>query len=263
MDVPGRAAILVTILTGVTCAVLRSVGVRRVWPIATAVELLVLAWIFVPQTMLGIIPTPSSLAELGRMLGRAQDIMIEEAAPVAAAKPIILVIAGAFGLLAIIGDWLLERARAAQLIGVMLVAVFVAPAITAGDTPAVWIFLVVATLWLFLLRSRTRERTDRGWRGRSPALIVAILALMLSALLPPLLPDIRAVATSWGKAPTPVFGRGINPMLELGQNLRRNSTSLALTYTTNAHAAPYLKVSTLRDFSGKTWHPGSSPWAIG
>ena len=75
------SAILVAILTGVTCAVLRSVGVRRVWPIALVVELFVLAWIFVPQTMLGIIPTPSSLAELGSMLGRAQDIMVEEAAP--------------------------------------------------------------------------------------------------------------------------------------------------------------------------------------
>ncbi len=138
----------------------------------------------------------------------------------------------------------------------MLAAIFVAPALTAGDTPALWIFLVVAALWLFFLRTRTRERTDRGWRGRSPALIVATLALVASALLPPVLPDIRAVAASWGKAPTPVFGRGINPMLELGQNLRRNSTSLALTYTTNAQSAPYLKVSTLRDFSGKTWKPG-------
>lgn len=252
------SALLVTVLTGVTCAVLRSVGLRRVWPVAILVELFVLAGIFVPSTLVGIIPTPSSLAELGSMLGRAQDIMVEEAAPVAAADPIILVIAASFGLLAIVGDWLLERRRAALLIGVMLVAVFVAPAVTAGDTPAVWIFLVVATLWLFLLRSRTRERTDRGWRGRSPALIVATLALVVASLLPPALPDIRAVAASWGKAPTPVFGRGINPILELGQNLRRNSTSLALTYTTNAKAAPYLKVSTLRDFSGKTWKPGDS-----
>ncbi len=55
----------------------------------------------------------------------------------------------------------------------MLVAIFVAPALTAGDTPALWIFLVVAALWLFFLRTRTRERADRGWRGRSPALIVA------------------------------------------------------------------------------------------
>ncbi len=87
---------------------------------------------------------------------------------------------------------------------------------------------------------------------------MASLALLLSAVIPPVMPDIRAVAASWGKAPTPVFGRGINPMLELGQNLRRNSTSLALTYTTNAKSASYLKVSTLRDFTGKTWKPGRS-----
>ncbi len=253
------SALLVTTLAGVTCAVLRAVGVRRVAPIAVLVEFLALAWIFVPSTMVGIIPTPDTVAELGRMLAHAQDIMVEERAPVAAAEPVILVIAGAFGLLAILGDWLLERKRAPQTIGIMLVVVFVVPSLTAGDSPALWIFLAVAVLWLVLLRSRTRERgTFAGWRGHSPALIVAALALLVSALVPPVLPDIRAVAASWGKAPTPVFGRGINPMLELGQNLRRNSTSLALTYTTNAKSASYLKVSTLRDFTGKTWKPGKS-----
>lgn len=251
------SAVLVATLAGATCAVLRSVGVRRVAPIAVLIELFVVAWIFVPSTLLVFVPTPASFAELGRMLGSAQDIMVEERAPVAAAKPVILVIAASFGLLAILGDWLLERARAAQTVGVLLAAVFVVPALTAGDTPALWIFLVVAALWLFFLRTRTRERTDRGWRGRSPALIVAGLALVASALLPPTLPDIRAVAASWGKAPTPVFGRDINPMLELGQNLRRNSTSQALTYTTSAQSASYLKVATLRDFSGKTWKPGT------
>lgn len=252
------SALVVMTLTGISTAVLRSIGVRRVAPIAIAIELLVVTWIFVPATLMAFIPTPSTIAELGRMLGAAQTIMIQERAPIAAAKPVILVIAASFGLLAVLGDWMLDRARAAQAVGVLLVVVFVAPALTAGRTPAVWIFLVVASLWVFFLRTRTRERTDRGWRGRSPALIVATLALVLSALVPPVMPDIRAVATSWGKAPTPVFGRGINPMLELGQNLRRNSTSLALTYTTNSPSAPYLKVSTLRDFAGKTWKPGKS-----
>src|SRR3954454_21170413 len=46
-------------------------------------------------------------------------------------------------------------------------------------------------------------------------------------------------------------------MLELGQNLRRNGTATALTYTTGLDAAPYLKVATLRDFTGKTWRPGT------
>ncbi len=251
-------ALLVATLAGVTCAVLRSVGVRWVAPIALIVELFAVAWVFVPSTLMVVVPTPATFVELWRMLGDAATIIVEERAPVAAAQPVILVVAASFGLLAIVGDWLLERTRAAQLVGVMLLAVFATPALIAGLTPPVWTFLVVAALWLYFLRTRTRARADRGWRGRSPALLVAGLALIASAILPPLLPDIRAVAASWGKPPTPVFGRDINPMLELGQNLRRNSTSLALTYTTNAVSAPYLKVATLRDFSGKTWKPGKS-----
>ena len=47
-------------------------------------------------------------------------------------------------------------------------------------------------------------------------------------------------------------------MLELGKNLRRNSTSVALTYTTTAEDPLYLKVATLRDFTGRTWQPGGS-----
>ncbi len=125
-------AVLVTALAVVTCAVLRAVGVRRVAPVALIVELVALAWIFVPSTLLGVVPTPATVAELGRMLSHAQDIMVEERAPVAAAEPIILVIAAAFGLLAILGDWLLERKRAPQTIGIMLVAIFVAPSLTAG-----------------------------------------------------------------------------------------------------------------------------------
>ncbi len=251
-------ALLVATLTSITCAVLRSVGVRRVAPIALTVELFAVGWVFVPSTLMVVVPTPATLVELWRMLGEAGAIVVEERAPVAAARPVILVVAASFGFLAIVGDWLLERTRAAQMVGVLFLAVFATPALTAGLTPSVWIFLVVAALWLYFLRTRTRERTDQGWRGRSPTLLVAGFALIASAALPPLLPDIRAVAASWGKPPNPVFGRDINPMLELGQNLRRNSTSLALTYTTNAPTAPYLKVATLRDFSGKTWKPGGS-----
>ena len=77
-------------------------------------------------------------------------------------------------------------------------------------------------------------------------------------MLPTVAPDIRAAAAAWGKPPPGVFGRGINPMLELGQNLRRNSTTVALTYTTTAEDPLYLKVATLRDFTGRTWRPGDS-----
>jgi transglutaminase-like putative cysteine protease len=52
-----------------------------------------------------------------------------------------------------------------------------------------------------------------------------------------------------------VFERGINPILQLGQNLRRNSPVTALEYTTTMDQPPYLKVANLMDFNGKSWRP--------
>ncbi|MEV7395925.1 DUF3488 and transglutaminase-like domain-containing protein [Aeromicrobium sp. NPDC092404] len=250
--------ILVAALTGLACAVLRAVGLRWVAPIAIVVELLALAWIFVPETLMVVVPTFDTFRELGNLASAAQEIIIEEQAPVAAAEPVVLVMASSFGLLVIVADVLLQRRHAASGIGLLLLAVFATPALISGDTPSVWLFVVVAALWLLILRSRTGlgGSVARGQRG--PALVLATAALAASVAFPIISPDVSAVATSWGKPPPAVFGRGINPMLELGQNLRRNGTTTALTYTTGLPDAPYLKVATLRDFSGKTWKPGSA-----
>jgi transglutaminase-like putative cysteine protease len=250
--------ILVATLTGLACAVLRAVGVRWVAPIAVVVELLALAWIFVPDTLIGIVPTFDTFRELGSLASAAQQIIIEEQAPVAAAKPVVLVVASSFGLLVIVADVLLGRRRAASAIGLLLLSVFVTPALISGDTPSVWLFVVIAALWLVILRSRTALGGALARRQRGPALVLAAAALAASVAFPLVSPDVSAVATSWGKPPPAVFGRGINPMLELGQNLRRNGTTTALTYTTGLPEAPYLKVATLRNFTGKTWKPGTN-----
>jgi len=245
---------LVAVLTGLTCAVLRGVGFRFVAPVAVLVELLALAWIFVPETLLSIVPTPQTVTALSDLVAAAREIIVEEQAPVGAAKPIVLVVASSFGLIVIVADVLLQRRRAAPLIGVLLMAVFVTPALISGETPPVWLFVAVAALWLVLLRSRTAT-TGLTRRGAGPATVLGGAALAAAVVFPLVTPDVSAVATSWGKPPPTVFGRGINPMLELGQNLRRNSTVVSLTYTTSFGEAQYLKVATLRDFSGRTWRP--------
>lgn len=247
---------LVCALVGLTCAVLRAVGFRWVAPVAILVELLALTWIFVPSTLYGgLVPTWSSVTGLTSLLDRAQTIIIEELPPVAQAKSVVLVLAGSFGLIVVFADVLLRRRRAAVLVGVLLLAVYATPPLISGDTPPFLLFAVPAALWLVLLRSRTREASRTGWPVRIPAMLVAAAALFTSLVLPPLLPDVTAVASGWGKGAPEVFGRGINPMLQLGQNLRRNSTRVAAQYTTNLPQAPYLKVATLRDFTGKTWRP--------
>ncbi len=248
------STLLVAATTGMTCALLRGLGARFVAPIAIVVELLVVTWIFVPETLVAIIPTTQTFDALADMVEAARQIIIEEQAPVGAAQPIILVVASSFGAIVIVADVLLSSRRAAPLIGALLLAVFAAPALISGETPSVWLFLVVAALWLVLLRSRTAT-PGMVSSGAGPALVLGSAALAAAIIFPAISPDVSSVATNWGKPPAAVFGRGINPMLELGQNLRRNSTVTALTYTTSADDALYLKVANLYDFTGKTWKP--------
>lgn len=247
--------LLVSVLIGLVCAVLRAVGVRWVAPVALAVLALAITWIFVPETLLGVIPTPASVGALGAMLDRAQLIIMEEAPPAAAARPIVLVLAGAFGLVVVVADAMLRRRRGELLVGVLLLGVYAAPALVSGESPSLWQFLVPAALWLVLLRLRTSGASLGGASTLVPAVALGAAALGVGIVLPPALPDVTAVASRWGEPPPTVFGRGINPMLQLGQNLRRNSTVVSARYATSLDTPPYLKVSTLRDFSGRTWRP--------
>lgn len=255
------STLLVAATTGVTCALLRGIGLRLVAPIALVVELWVLAWIFVPDTLVVILPTPQTFSALADMVAAAQQIIVEEQAPVGAARPIVLVVASSFGLIVIVADTLLATRKAAPLMGGLLLAVFATPALISGETPSVWLFLLVAALWLVLLRARTAA-PGVARRGAVPAMLLGAAALIGAISFPAVSPDVSAVATGWGKPPAAVFGRGINPMLELGQNLRRNSTIVALTYTTSADRAQYLKVATLNDFSGRTWKPSRVDFPI-
>jgi hypothetical protein len=115
---------LVAVMTGLTCAVLRGLGARLVAPVAIAVELAAIVWIFVPDTLLAIVPTTQTVTALADLVSVAQQTIVEEKAPVAASRPIVLVVASAFGLIVVVADLLLQRRRAAPLVGMLLLAVF-------------------------------------------------------------------------------------------------------------------------------------------
>jgi transglutaminase-like putative cysteine protease len=254
--------VLVTLVAILTCAVLRSLGVvRLVAPVAAVVLLVTIAWVFVPDTLSLGLPTPGSFGALSDLVRDAQEVIVEEQAPVAAARGIVLLLAAAFGSLVVVADVFLDMRRAPAWIGLLLLGVFAVPAMVSGRTPGFWLFVVAAVPWLVLMRGGSMPPAVR--RGRSlavqgPAIVLAVASLGYAMLLPTVAPDIRAAAAAWGDPPPGVFGRGINPMLELGQNLRRKSTTVALTYTTTAEEPLYLKVATLRDFTGRTWRPGAT-----
>ncbi|WP_375000274.1 DUF3488 and DUF4129 domain-containing transglutaminase family protein [Aeromicrobium sp. CTD01-1L150] len=252
---------LVAGLVALVSAAARSLGLRGVTPIGMVVGLLAVVWIFVPQTLAaGVVPTASSFVALAEQLGRARVLIMEEAAPAPAARPIVLVLTIAFALLVVVAGMLLRRRRGDLLLGVLLVVVFVVPPLVSGRPPAAVTFVVPAAAWLVVLWSRAADRGPRS--ALVPATALGACGLVVAVVLPPALPDVSGVPRDWG-APAPrVFGDGINPMLQLGKNLRRGSTRVAATYTTTLDGPPYLRAAVLRDFDGQTWRP-VGPRAVG
>jgi transglutaminase-like putative cysteine protease len=80
------------------------------------------------------------------------------------------------------------------------------------------------------------------------AAIVAIGSLLLPSLMPP----VRPASQSQGSG----FGTGLNPLINLGDDLRRGDPVTAATYTTTAPGGVYLRLATLDNFNGIAWQPG-------
>ena len=252
---------LVCVLVATATIVLRQLGARRVVaPIALVTEVVVLGWVFVPATLLVLIPTSATFAGFADLVEQAGPIIAQEQSPVAPSASIVLVLAAAFGALVVLVDLLLQMRLGVVLLGGLLLAIYITPSLITGISPSGWLFVVAAALWLVLLRRRTtvvRPTSDGSRRAvrQAPALVLGVGALAAAVTFPVVSPSISSVAASWGNPPPQVFGAGINPIVELGTNLRRNTPVPVLTYTTTLEDPPYLKVATLPDFTGNTWRP--------
>jgi transglutaminase-like putative cysteine protease len=81
-----------------------------------------------------------------------------------------------------------------------------------------------------------------------------VSALVLSSATPALTPG---GLFGSGSGTGVLFGAGVSPMIDLGQDLRRPNAGPALHYTTTAESPPYLTLLTLDRFVGTTWTPGA------
>lgn len=253
---------LVCVLVATATIVLRQLGARRiVAPIAVVAEVVVLSWVFVPSTLIVLIPTSATLRGFRDLIEQAGPIIAEEQSPVAASTSIVLVLAAAFGALVVLVDLLIQLRQGVVLLGALLLAIYITPSLITGTSPSGVLFVVAAAIWLIMLRRRTavvRSRAGRSLTRQVPALALGVGALVAALIFPTVSPSISSVAASWGNPPPQVFGPGINPIVELGTNLRRNTPVPVMTLTTTLDDPPYLKVATLPNFTGRTWRPAEN-----
>ena len=169
--------------------------------------------------------------------------------------------------------------RQASWAGLLLLMMYTVPAATVhGGLSAVW-FVPPAIGYIVLLSAEGRSRLARwgrriggvttleandqieasaaGQAGRRIGLTGIAIAALLPALLPSLPEGVFGNGLAGGAGGGTGIGGavslGVNPMLDMGKNLRRSENSVALTYTGDS---TYLRLTALDQFDGNTWTVG-------
>jgi transglutaminase-like putative cysteine protease len=227
----------------------RAVRPGRVLPFLAAAAALLgsLTLMFAGDTaLLGILPLEGSFERAADLVDEGRVSIAEQAAPADATSGIVFIVALAAGFLAWTADTFAYQLRAPALTAVPALALMAVPVVVRpGEFDAVF-FVLAAAAYLALLQLERRRREPLR------ALALGASALVLAFVLP------GAVPTPSAAGPPGVSGAasiGINPVIDLGQDLRRPNATLAFTYTTSSTEALYFKLTTLTRFSGERWEP--------
>jgi transglutaminase-like putative cysteine protease len=238
--------------------------------LSAGILVLVLTLLFGGGTgLFWLLPTGETLtrfadqAEAGVLSIQTQD------APAGVADGILFLLAVGVGLLAILMDTLAVGLRFPALAGVPVLVPLLVPGFVVAEG-ADWSALVataIAYLVLLLVEVHLRPAPapERGvpigaavsqggglmLRGAvAIAALGIVAALVVSAAVP------RYGGTGSGPRSTnALFGSGVTPLIDLGEDLRRPQPGPALHYRTTATEQPYLALFTLDDIRGTTWLP--------
>lgn len=199
--------------------------------------------------LLGVIPLVGTVDRFSALIAEGELSIAEQAVPAFADDGIRFLIAVGVGLVAIVADAVVGTTRSPALLAVPLLGILAVPVILVpGALPLLSVLLTAAAFLLVLALHRPASSGGRAGVGRVAGSIAVVLGLALIA--PSLLPGVVAGATPGGTGPAGLV-TGVNPVLELGDDLRRNSPVEALRYTTEAEGGLYLTLSHLDDFAGQ------------
>lgn len=233
-----------------TAAAVRSFVSRRLWSAVAAVlaGTGILTLMFASESaLLGVLPTVDTL-DLFRALERAgnQSIAVQ-ALPADADRGILFLLCLGVAIIATAMDIVTFTLRAPALAGVPLLALLIVPSLVDPDLHDAFVFALVAVVYLAILLVRSRPGDKRT------AITIASVAVAAALVVPLALPGVPQAASASGAAGS--ISAGINPIITLGNDLRRGDPALALTYTTTEPGGVYLRLTALDDFSGSSWEP--------
>lgn len=239
-------AVVVVVLAAAT--VYRAAG-GRAWVgsvIGVGAGVAVLTLMFAADTaIVGIVPTGQTGTRFVELVAAGQDSITTQRYPAEAVSGIVAIVClGAFAMVVAmdIAAFVLRRPA---LVGIPLLVLLIVPSIVQSELHDAFIFAATAVAYVVILLAASPRKAQRfAWP-------LAAASLAFALVTPLILPSIEP-AEQPGTLPG-LISTGLNPIINLSSDLRRNAPLLALTYT--AEDGQYLRVAALDDFGDDTWQP--------
>ncbi|MDQ1720544.1 MAG: hypothetical protein QOI26_278 [Pseudonocardiales bacterium] len=236
-------------------------------------SVLMVLWVFVPQhLLLGVLPTRSSLSDLGDLIRAANTSMQQEHAPLASTGALRLLVAAALVGLVALTDVLGVLLRRPLLAAAPLLEVLaIASATSSRAAHPVW-FAAAAGGFLLILLSGTRLQ-DRAWGpsvdgsagrlggARRMAVTGVLAALIVPLLLPSVSVNVLARATHHnGNGSGSGSGQIVlNNLASLRGSLQRPTPAQLFQVQVTAGAPFYVRQEVDDVFANDGWHPSQRP----
>jgi transglutaminase-like putative cysteine protease len=249
------AAVAITMAAMTATRVLsrRKTRKRSAWEwlapgVGVVIAAIVLTVFFAPaEAILAAIPSFDSTAALVS-LGRAgADSIATQGIPAAATPGIVFLMTAGFASVAIVLDVLTFTVRWPSVAGIPLLVLVAVPGFIDSASYDPLIVALVAAAYLALLGLSAPVRSPTTALGVGAVAVVG--AIVVSVVVPSVLSNEGPTARSGG------FTTGINPFVNLGEDLRRSSPVTAISYTTDADDGQYFTLTVLEQFTGDEWRP--------
>jgi transglutaminase-like putative cysteine protease len=198
--------------------------------------------------LLGVIPGPATLAHFTDLGNNAWHQIAVQTIPATPELSIVYLIAGACIGVALLGDIALRIAPA--LTALPILTLLAVPVAVRPDLAEPSWFVFAAVGYLLLLRIGRPRATG------STVVMMGAVVVVGSFLVSSIFPAVEQPADSSGASG---ISTGVNPLINLGDDLRRGAAATAVTYQTADNDAVYLRLATLANFDGRAWTPQLIP----
>jgi transglutaminase-like putative cysteine protease len=236
-----------------TAAAVTRFFIRQRWlgtAAAVVASVLVVTVLFAADTaFLGFIPTGTTIARFGSLISTGNESIANQTLPAYATPGIQFLICIAVAGFAVVMDAVALWLRAPALAGIPLFVVVVVPSVISASLTDGFTFELAAVVYLLIILGRGRRI--------QPAVAVAagVIAVLGALVVPTALPSVTAAGSAGSGVGT--LGTNINPIINLGADLRSSNATPALSYTTSSPTGEYLRLTTLDTFVGKQWEPAT------